>query len=119
MRHSRTPPKKRESSEFLEYNNQMREGQPAVYIMASGRNGTLYTGVTSDLPRRVWQHKNGETGGFVQKHGIKILVHYELFDYMPAAIEREKRIKKWRRQWKVRLIEKNNPHWLDLYGGIV
>jgi putative endonuclease len=87
---------------------------PCVYIVASRRNGTLYTGVTSDLPRRVHQHRSGETGGFTEKYGVKMLVWFEQHSTMEQAILREKRIKKWNRQWKLELIEALNPGWRDL-----
>jgi putative endonuclease len=87
---------------------------PAVYIMASGRNGTLYTGVTSDLPGRVYQHRTGMLGGFTEEHGCKCLVWFEVHEEMESAIIREKRIKKWNREWKLRLIEETNPTWRDL-----
>jgi putative endonuclease len=89
-----------------------------VYILASKRNGTLYTGVTSNLVQRVWQHKNNAIEGFTSKYNVKILVYYEAHDNAESAITREKRIKKWRRNWKLRLIEESNPHWKDLYDGI-
>ena len=88
---------------------------PAVYILASRRNGTLYVGVTSDLRKRVWQHKNGELGGFTEKYGVHMLVYYETYVDMTEAIRREKQLKKWRRAWKVELIEKENPQWRDLW----
>jgi putative endonuclease len=89
-----------------------------VYILASKRNGTLYTGVTSNLVQRVWQHKNNVIKGFTQNYNIKILVYYEAHDNAENAITREKQIKKWRRNWKLRLIEKSNPKWNDLYDNI-
>lgn len=89
--------------------------QPAVYILASKRNGTLYIGVTSDLVKRVWQHKNDLAEGFTKKYGVHTLVHYELHDTMAAAILREKQMKKWNRAWKIELIEKENPAWNDLW----
>ena len=90
-----------------------------VYILASKRNGTLYTGMTSDLVKRVWQHKNDQAHGFTKKYGIKRLVYFETHQTAEAAIEREKQIKKWMRRWKLRLIEKNNPLWVDLYSTIL
>jgi len=75
--------------------------QPAVYILASKRNGTLYTGVTSNLVKRVWEHKNQFVNGFAEKYNITMLVYYELYDEMSVAISREKRIKKWNRSWKI------------------
>jgi len=93
--------------------------QPAVYILASKRNGTLYIGVTSDLVRRVWEHKNNLVDGFTQKYDIHRLVYYELHMDMEEAILREKRLKKWRRAWKIELIEEMNPEWLDLWPALV
>lgn len=92
---------------------------PAVYILASKRNGTLYIGVTSDLPRRAWEHREGLAEGFTKKYGVHRLVHYELFEDMQNAITREKRLKKWRRAWKIRLIEEKNPSWDDLWSQIL
>ena len=92
--------------------------QPAVYIMASERNGTLYIGVTSDLIKRVWEHKEGMADGFTKKHGIHSLVYFELHDDMSNAILREKQLKKWNRDWKKELIEKQNPYWNDLWSTI-
>ncbi|MNR75282.1 GIY-YIG nuclease superfamily protein [compost metagenome] len=89
--------------------------QPAVYILASKRNGTLYTGVTSDLVRRVWEHKSDLLQGFTHRYAVHLLVYFEMHDTMLAAIEREKQIKKWNRAWKLKLIEKANPQWRDLY----
>lgn len=91
--------------------------QPAVYILASRRNGTLYTGVTSNLPRRVWEHRNDLVEGFTRRYGVHMLVYYEWHDDMYAAIRREKQIKKWRRVWKIQLIESLNPDWKDLSEG--
>jgi len=92
----------------------MRDFAPAVYIMASGRNGTLYIGVTSNLVQRVAQHREGTFGGFSDKHGVKLLVWFEMHATMEHAITREKRLKKWRRGWKLGLIEQANPDWRDL-----
>lgn len=89
--------------------------QPCVYILASRRNGTLYTGVTSDLVKRAWEHRNNLVEGFTRRYGVHLLVYYELHGEMLAAIEREKRIKKWRRAWKIELIEQANPRWFDLW----
>ncbi len=89
-----------------------------VYILASKRNGTLYTGVTSNLTQRIWQHKNDVVEGFTRKYNVKKLVYYEVHDNAESAITREKRIKKWRRNWKLRLIEESNPQWKDLYDDI-
>jgi putative endonuclease len=93
--------------------------KPAVYILASKRNGTLYTGVTSDLIKRIWEHKNDLVEGFTKKYGVHNLVFFELHDHMISAITREKQIKKWNRQWKFRLIEEHNPEWKDLYQGLL
>jgi putative endonuclease len=89
-----------------------------VYLLASRRNGTLYVGVTNDLTKRVWQHKQGLVEGFTKRYGIKMLVWYQQTESIEAAIVREKQIKKWNRDWKVELIEKNNPQWRDLYAEI-
>jgi putative endonuclease len=86
-----------------------------VYLLASGKHGTLYLGVTSDLIRRVYQHKNKLLGGFTARYGIARLVWFECYDDPTSAITREKEIKKWRRDWKIRLIEETNPDWCDLY----
>jgi putative endonuclease len=88
---------------------------PCVYIMASRRNGTLYTGVTSNLPQRVWQHREGKTPGFTQRYNCKLLVFLEQHPTMPEAIAREKQIKAGSRAAKLRLIEGMNPEWSDLY----
>jgi len=93
--------------------------QPAVYILASKRNGTLYVGVTSDLVKRIWEHKNNMVEGFTKRYMVKQLVWYELHESMESAIMREKRIKNWKRAWKLELIESKNPDWLDLYDTIV
>ena len=93
--------------------------QPAVYILASKRNGTLYAGVTSNLLKRVWEHKNDMVKGFTRKYQVHLLVWYELHETMESAILREKRIKEWNREWKVKLIENSNPDWEDLYYSIV
>ena len=87
--------------------------------MASKKEGALYTGVTSDLVARIWQHKNQVVTGHTEKYKIKQLVYFEQHLTMEAAITREKQIKKWNRQWKINLIEKSNPGWLDLWGQIV
>jgi len=91
------------------------EKQFYVYILASKRNGTLYLGVTSDLVKRVWEHKNGWVDGFTKKYGVKMLVYYETHESAETAIRREKQIKKWRRAWKLKLIEEKNRQWRDLY----
>jgi putative endonuclease len=87
---------------------------PAVYILASKRNGTLYTGVTSNMLARIHQHRHGMVRGFTSRYGVKLLVWFEQHATMDAAIMREKRIKKWNRAWKLELIEANNPEWRDL-----
>ena len=86
--------------------------------MASGHNGTLYIGVTSDLPGRVWQHKEGTADGFTKKYGCKMLVWFEQFGAIELAIQREKQMKEWKRLWKLRAIEAKNPAWDDLYEGL-
>jgi putative endonuclease len=93
--------------------------QPAVYILVSKRNGTLYIGVTSDLVKRIWEHRNSMVEGFTKRYGVHQLVWYELHGSMESAIEREKRLKEWRRKWKLELIESTNPEWQDLYHTIV
>src|SRR3989304_3751531 len=92
----------------------MSKKQYSVYILASKRNGTLYVGVTSDLAKRVYQHRNDLVGGFTQKYQIHKLVYYETADDVNAAITREKQLKKWERAWKIRLIEERNPGRQDL-----
>jgi len=87
--------------------------------MASERNGTLYTGATSNLIQRVWDHKTGAVDGFTDRYAVHRLVYFELHNEMIDAITREKQIKKWNREWKLRLIEERNPDWEDLYGTIV
>ena len=87
-----------------------------VYILASKRNGTLYIGVTSDLEKRVYQHKHGVLEGFTKKYGVHTLVYYECGESVEAALAREKQLKQWNRKWKLNLIEKENPEWRDLYG---
>ena len=93
----------------------MTEKLFAVYIMASQRNGTLYIGVTSNLPKRVWEHRDGVVEGFTKQYGVKTLVWYEVHDNADSAISREKQLKKWNRLWKLRLIEGMNPQWRDLF----
>ena len=95
------------------------ERQPAVYILASQKNGTLYVGVTSDLAKRVWDHKNDSVDGFTKKYGVHRLVYYELHDDMLSAITREKQLKKWNPAWKVELFANKNPEWKDLWGEII
>jgi len=89
-----------------------------VYLLASRKHGTLYVGVTNDLPGRVYQHKGKTVPGFTARYGVDRLVWYERYDDPVSAIAREKELKKWRRDWKVSLIEQDNPDWLDLYDGI-
>ena len=93
--------------------------QPTVYILANKRNGTLYVGVTSDLVQRIWEHKNNMLEGFTKHYNVHKLVWYELHESMESAIVREKRLKDWKRAWKLKLIESNNPDWLDLYDTVV
>lgn len=93
--------------------------QPAVYILASKKNGTLYIGVSSNLVKRVWEHKNNVVAGFTKKYTVHLLVWYELHEGMPSAIKREKQLKNWQRQWKIKLIENDNLNWLDLYPTII
>ena len=90
-----------------------------VYILASQPNGTLYVGVTSDLMKRIYEHKNDLADGFSKKYAVHNLVHYEIFDDMYNAIRREKLLKTWKRKWKIDLIKKDNPEWRDLYEEIV
>jgi putative endonuclease len=93
--------------------------RPCVYILASRRNGTLYVGVTSDIGRRIWEHKTGVVEGFTKSYGIHLLAYVEFHETMPAAIAREKQIKWWRRAWKLALIERENPMWRDLYDDLL
>jgi putative endonuclease len=95
------------------------ERQPAVYILTNKRNGTLYIGVTSDLANRIWEHKNNMVEGFTKKYNLHRLVWYELHDDMESAIIHEKRLKEYKRSWKLKLIESMNPDWQDLYDSIV
>ncbi|HMO16919.1 MAG TPA: GIY-YIG nuclease family protein [Oligoflexia bacterium] len=88
---------------------------PAVYILASKKNGTLYIGVTSDLKNRIWKHKNKLIKGFSSKYEVNMLVYYEIHNEMSSAIMREKQLKKWKRNWKIEMIEKTNYSWRDLY----
>ena len=92
---------------------------PCVYILANNPKGTLYIGVTSDLVKRVWQHKNDLVEGFTKNYAVHRLVWYEQHESMDSAIKREKALKKWNRAWKIELIEKTNPKWTDLYDEIV
>src|SRR6516164_11406978 len=90
-----------------------------VYILASAPNGILYVGVTNDLVRRVYEHRNGLIAGFTKKYSVKRLVYFERYDDIRTAIQRERNLKHWSRTWKVRLILQNNPEWNDLYGSIL
>lgn len=92
--------------------------QFSVYILAARKNGTLYVGVTNDLVRRVYEHRTGAAGGFTQRHDVKALVYFEIHQDAPAAITREKKLKRWRRAWKIALIERDNRDWRDLYQDI-
>jgi putative endonuclease len=89
------------------------ERQPCVYILASRRHGTIYIGVTSDLMGRLWQHRTGATRGFTSRYRVMRLVHFEMAETMEAAIAREKQLKAWKRDWKVALVERENPTWED------
>ncbi|MFN3816591.1 GIY-YIG nuclease family protein [Brevundimonas sp.] len=94
-------------------------GLIGVYIMTGGMHGTLYVGVTSDLIRRIWEHRTGQGDGFTKRYGLTRLVWYEVHDRMIEAIAREKRLKRWNRDWKTALIERTNPDWSDLYDSLV
>jgi len=93
--------------------------QPAIYILASSKKGTLYIGVTSNLITRTWQHREHQIDGFSKLHDVTRLVWYELTEDMSSAIQREKQLKKWNRAWKIRLIESTNPDWKDLWPSII
>ncbi|WP_291993223.1 GIY-YIG nuclease family protein [Candidatus Accumulibacter sp. ACC003] len=95
------------------------ERQPAVYILANRRNGTLYVGVSSNLLRRAWQHRQDQVEGFTRRYGVHMLVYYELHESMLSAISREKQIKAGSRAKKLQLIDSMNPRWLDLYSRII
>jgi putative endonuclease len=90
-----------------------------VYILASKKNGTFYVGVTSDLVRRIYEHRNDFVEGFTRKYAVHDLVYFETTESVESAITREKQLKKWNRAWKISLIEKNNPDWTDLYPGLL
>ena len=94
------------------------KNQYYIYILANKRNGTLYIGVTSNLVKRVYEHKNNIIDGFTKKYSIHKLVYYEITDDIESAIRREKQLKKWNRKWKMNLIENSNPKWIDLYYGL-
>ena len=93
--------------------------QPCVYLLANKRNGTLYAGVTSNLVKRIWEHKSHLVEGFTKKYNLTLLVWYELHESMESAIHKEKMIKNWKRNWKIKEIEKINPEWNDLYDGVI
>ena len=95
-----------------------RERIPCVYILASQPRGTLYIGVTSSLPARIWQHRNDQADGFTRRYGVHTLVWYEVHEQMESAILREKALKAWKRLWKIQLVEDANPAWRDLYPDI-
>ncbi|HEX5961910.1 MAG TPA: GIY-YIG nuclease family protein [Rhodanobacteraceae bacterium] len=97
----------------------MRERMPCVYMLASQRNGTLYIGVTSNLIKRVWEHKHNVVEGFTKEYRVHALVWYEMHETMESAIAREKAMKEWKRAWKIRRIEEVNPEWKDLYPTIL
>ncbi len=97
----------------------MREHLYFVYMLASRRNGTLYIGVTNDIMRRTWEHKNDLVEGFTKKYGVHILVWYECHEDIHAAIAREKRLKRWNRAWKIKLIEQHNSGWNDIYARLL
>jgi len=92
---------------------------PCIYILTNKPNGTLYIGVTSNLPARIYQHKNGFVDSFSKKYNLHMLAYYELHENMYSAITREKCLKKWNREWKIQLIEEMNPKWRDLYYDII
>ena len=97
----------------------MGDRQFYVYVLGSQRNGTLYIGVTSDLVERVYEHKNNLVPGFTQEYNVHRLVYFETTDDVETAITRERQLKKWNRDWKIELIEKNNPDWRDLYFDLI
>lgn len=97
----------------------MEEKKFYVYIMGREYNSTYYVGMTSDIVKRVWEHKNEAADGFTKKHNIKMLLYYEIYDDAENAIKREKRLKKWNRLWKMQIIERMNPEWKDLYGTLL
>ncbi|MGR5211816.1 GIY-YIG nuclease family protein [Vibrio sp. WZ-1] len=91
---------------------------PCVYILTSNNNSVLYIGVTSQLPQRIWQHKNGIVEGFTKKYNVHKLVYFELFEDMSTAISREKQLKQWKREWKLELVRKSNPNFLDISSSV-
>ena len=102
----------------IRYPQAMRDRAPAVYILASKRNGTLYVGCTSNLPKRIWEHRNRVVPGFTTRYSVHRLVYVEAHDDMLNAVTREKRLKRWPRAWKIALIEQQNPEWCDLWEAI-
>ena len=92
--------------------------QGYVYMLASKKGGVIYTGVTSNLKNRIWQHKNNQVDGFTKLYGVHTLVWYEIFDSIIDAITKEKTIKNWKRDWKIKRIEESNSDWVDLYEGL-
>jgi len=104
-------PRRRESRKYMK--------NYYVYILASQRNGTLYIGVTNDLIRRVWEHKNKIADGFTKKYGVHMLVYFEQSNSIESAIIRESQLKKWNRAWKLKIIEQTNPQWIDLYESLL
>ena len=103
----------------INYTNGSMILQPAVYVLTSKRNGTLYIGVTSNSIKRVWEHRNDLSEGFTKRYQIHQLVWYEMHMTMAAAIAREKQLKNWKREWKIELIEQLNPEWMDIYKTII
>ncbi|GMR06905.1 MAG: GIY-YIG nuclease family protein [Gammaproteobacteria bacterium] len=95
------------------------ERLPCVYILASRQNGTLYTGVSSNLVKRIWEHKNNIYESFTKRYTVHTLVWYEMHETMDTAILREKAIKNWKREWKIKIIEERNPKWRDLYSDLI
>ncbi|MFN1583555.1 GIY-YIG nuclease family protein [Vibrio rotiferianus] len=91
---------------------------PCVYILTSNNNAALYIGVTSQLPQRIWQHKNGIVEGFTKKYNVHKLVYFELFEDIPTAISREKQLKQWKREWKLELVRESNPNFLDISSSV-
>ena len=110
-------PRKRESICWNKSNNNSLSRMKSyyVYILTSKRRGTIYVGVTNNLAKRVFEHKEGLVEGFTKQHQVKFLVYYEETNNIESAVQREKRLKKWKRAWKIELIEKSNPNWEDLY----
>ena len=105
--------------EWVEEEEKIPMKKGYVYILANEKNGTLYVGVTSNLVKRIWQHKNKFVEGFSKRYDLDKLVYYEVFDNIENAIEREKKLKNWHRQWKINLINQYNSDWVDLYDNII